>query len=81
MLIHKVIKDILTGIDNETFDNGRVLCLLSYIIYFILAIVSFDMLHPWGAMDFAGGIGAMGVGFGVHLKLKEGSEPNVSQSK
>jgi hypothetical protein len=80
MLIHKVIKDILTGIDNETFDNGRVLCLLSYVIYFVLALASFYMLHPWGAVDFAAGVGAMGVGFGVNLKLKEGSEPNVPKS-
>jgi hypothetical protein len=80
MLIYKVINDILTGIDNETFDNGRVLCLLSYVMYFGLAVASFYMLHPWGAMDFAGGIGAMGVGFGVNLKLKEGSEPKCSQT-
>lgn len=79
MIIYKAMKDILTGIDNETFDNGRVLCLFSYLVYFGLAIASFFVEHPWGAIDFAGGIGAMGVGFGVHLKLKEGSEPNVSQ--
>lgn len=81
MILQKVIKDILTGIDNKTYDNGRLLCLLSYLIYFMLAIMSFWSSNPWGALDFAGGISAMSVGFGVHLKLKEGSEPDAIQSK
>ena len=36
----KLLKDILTGIDKKTYDNGRVCCLLSYIVYFMMALGS-----------------------------------------
>lgn len=74
----KLFKDILTGIDNQTFDQGRVTCLFSFISYHAMAIANLVMGHPWGAMDFAGGISAIAVGFGIHLKLKTDSEPGVS---
>lgn len=70
-----MLKDILTGIDKETYDNGRVLCLLSYIIYFAMALGSILVDKPWSALDFAGGIGTMAVGFGVNLHLKRSTEP------
>jgi len=71
----KIVKDILTGADNETFDHGRVMGLLSYIVYFVLAF--FDLIndHKWAAMDFASGVSAMAVGFGINLKLKSDTEP------
>jgi hypothetical protein len=78
-VIGKFLKDILTGIDNETFDNGRVICLLSYFVYFTMALGSIIVNHPWSALDFAGGIGTMGVGFGLHLKLKQDTEPEAKQ--
>lgn len=71
----KLMRDISTGKDNVTYDNGRVMCLLSYIVYFAMGVASYFAGHPWSPIDFASGIGAMGVGFGVNLKLKEGSEP------
>lgn len=73
--IYKMFKDILTGIDKETYDNGRVLCLLSYIVYFVMALGSIIVGEAWNALDFASGIGAMAVGFGIHLNLKSGTEP------
>lgn len=73
--MRKMVKDILTGIDGETYDNGRVLCLASFLVYFILSIASFVIEKPWGAMDFAGGIGTMAVGFGSLLHLKRETEP------
>lgn len=70
----KMLKDILTGKDNETYDNGRVLCVASFVVYFIMALAS---LHatPWSAVDFSAGIGAMAVGFGLNLKFKRDTEP------
>lgn len=65
----KFIKDILTGLNNDKFDNGKVLCFLSFIVYFGMAFGNIFIGKPWGAMDFAGGVGAMAVGFGVHLNL------------
>lgn len=71
----KIMKDILTGIDNHSYDNGRVVCAISFLVYYIMAISSLCSIHPWTAMDFAGGVGAMAVGFGVNLRLKRHTEP------
>ena len=72
----KLCCDILTCSDNRTFDNGRVICILSYLMYFILAVLSYATNHPWGAMDFSAGATAMAVGFGINLRLKYKTEPN-----
>lgn len=71
----KFFKDILTGIDNETYDNARVLCFMSHIVYFAMAFMSYVINKPWQAVDFASGIGAMAVGFGIHLYMKKDTEP------
>lgn len=71
----KLVKDILTGADNETFDHGRVTGLMSFIVYFVLAFYDLITEHKWQAMDFASGISAMAVAFGVNLKLKGDTEP------
>lgn len=71
----KFVKDILTGIDKETYDNGRVLALLSFIVYFVLAFVDVLTDHTWSAVNFATGIATMAVGFGINLKLKSETEP------
>lgn len=72
---NKMLKDILTGIDNETYDNGRVVCLLSYLVYFAMGIASYIIQHPWAPMDFAAGCGTMAVGFGANFHLKKSTEP------
>lgn len=75
MNIHKITKDILTGANNRDFDNGRVVCLLSFVVYYSLAIAAIFKGHPWSALDFASGIGGMAVAFGVNLRLKRSTEP------
>lgn len=77
--LFKIFKHILTGIDNETYDNGRVICLMSFIIYFCMALGSIIVDHPWMPVDFATGIGTMAVGFGVNLHLKKSTEPEKKE--
>jgi len=72
----KIFRDILTGADNTTYDQGRVLCLLSHIVYYVMAGVGYAIEKPWAPMDFASGIGTMVVAFGVHLYLKKDTEPS-----
>ncbi len=74
-MVSKLFKDILTGADNTSFDNGRVMCSLSFIVYFTLAVLNTCNGHPWGALDFAGGVSAIAVGFGINLRLKRPTEP------
>lgn len=71
----KFFKDIMTGIDNETYDSARVLCFMSHIVYFIMAFFSYVIEKPWQPVDFASGVGAMAVGFGIHLYMKKDTEP------
>lgn len=72
----KFFRDILTGADNSSYDCGRVVCFISHISYIGMGFISFAMGHPWGAMDFASGVSAMAIGFGVHLYMKKDTEPN-----
>jgi hypothetical protein len=74
-MMMKLLTDIMTGVDNKTFDNGRVLSITSFISYYVLALINILEGHSWSAMEFASGIGAMAVGFGIHLKLKSDTEP------
>lgn len=74
-MMDKLFKDILTGADNESFDHGRVLGLMSFVVYFGLAMFDLVTDHSWRPMEFASGIGTMAVGFGIHLKLKSDTEP------
>lgn len=71
----KLLNDILTGVDNKTYDNGRVLCLLTYLVYFTMAIYTMCTGHAWHPVDFCTGAGTMAVGFGVNIKLKSETEP------
>jgi len=75
----KMCKHILTGRDNETYDSSRVLCLLSFFIYFVLGLGSVMIHREWSPLDFGGGISAMTVGFGVNLKLKSDTEPKSKE--
>jgi hypothetical protein len=77
----KLLKDILTGIDNETYDMGRVTAILSFLTYLGIAIGNAIIGHPWSAMDFAGGVGTMALGVGAHLKLKSSTEPGTNDNK
>lgn len=71
----KFFRDILTGADNVTYDNARVLCFMSHIVYFVMAFTSYIINKPWQPVDFASGVGAMAVGFGIHLYMKKDTEP------
>jgi len=86
-LVRKVLKDITTGIDGETFDAGRVvgygLCVTGTVGFMFCAI--------WSAIhDAKFDPQAYGIGFGAlmtslaavagGLKLKESTEPQPSQN-
>lgn len=45
-------------------------CILSFLIYYVLAIIDSITGHPWSAMDFTSGIVAMVVGFGIDFNLR-----------
>lgn len=67
----KLLQDVLTSADNKSFDHGRILSFTSFAVYFILAGAGIVMTHAWDPLNFAGGVSAMAVGFGIHIKLNE----------
>lgn len=77
MNMKKILNDAMTDADNETFDNARVLCFLSFLIYFSMGIGSMFTGDPWGPMDFAGGVTAMAVGFGVNFHLNRAKDDST----
>jgi hypothetical protein len=73
----KILRDILTGSDNVSYDCGRVLYFASHVAYFAMGFVSYLSDRPWGPMDFASGISTMAVAFGIHMYMKKDSEPHA----
>lgn len=75
----KLLLDILTTRDNQTFDNGRVLGVLIILAFLIFSGIDVVMTHTFEYEQFGIGIGATLAGIGVNLKLKENSEPDGKQ--
>ena len=71
----KLFKDILTGYDRKTYDHSRLLCILSFFVYYAMALGSIIVDKPWSPLDFSAGIATMAVGFGVNYHLKRDSDP------
>lgn len=81
------LKQILTGIDNQTFDVGRILAFAGGIAFIIMGLTfaftaCYELIAKGIAVDFGGilrdfgiGFGSMATGCGLLLKLKENSEP------
>ena len=72
-----VVKQLLTGPDNETHDVARVLCVLVALgltIYSVAKEGKFDMVA------FGAGIAQILGATGAFIKLKEKSEPPPKES-
>lgn len=70
-ILLKIFKDSITS--NEKFDNGRIICAMSFTIYYILAFYNTYLGHGWTAVEFASGCTAMAVGFGIKMHLTDKS--------
>jgi hypothetical protein len=72
----KFIKDMLTGIDNDTWDIARVTFLVGFFVFVGLEIyqVVFNG-QTFEMINFGTAFGAMIATLGVTLKLKQDTEP------
>jgi hypothetical protein len=70
-LIKKILKDSFTGVDNKTYDLGRILIAIGFVS--LLIFQAFE--KQFNAFQFAGAIGALLSAGGILLKLKETTEP------
>ena len=73
MTIGKVLKDVFTETDSETYDHIRFLAVLSVVVGLVLQVyVVVRSMEPqkFDFQTFGIGIGAVFTGVGVALKLK-----------
>ena len=72
----EILKQLLTGKDNNTHDLFRWLSMVSVLTALGLEVYSVVMLHKTFDMQAYGlGLAAVFAGAGAGLKLKEGTEP------
>lgn len=72
----EILRQILTGRDNQTHDLGRWLGALSGVAaVFFQGWAVIVQKAPFDMQAFGVGVAALAAGIGAMLKLKEGTEP------
>ncbi len=74
--VKQFIKDCLTGIDGESFDIGRVLWALAFLVGMGLEIYAVIEGRSFDLQAFGFGVGALLLAGGGALKLKSNTEPS-----
>ena len=70
------MRNILTGVDNQTHDIGRVFAAVTGASGIFFQGWSVIVQHaPFSMQDFGVGVGALAAGVGAMLKFKENTEP------
>lgn len=70
-----IIKDILTGIDGQSYDIGRVLWSVGVVSYIIYGGWHLFLDHLYNPLDYGAGFGAILAGGGAGIGLKAKTEP------
>lgn len=73
--VKQFLTDCLTGIDGQSFDIGRVLWSLSFVVGMGLEIYSVIEGKQFDLQAFGIGVGALLLAGGGALKLKSTTEP------
>lgn len=69
-------RHIFTGVDNQTYDIGRVMAGVTSAAGIFLQCWSVVVQNnPFNMQEFGVGAGALAAGIGAMLKLKEQTEP------
>lgn len=75
----KYVKHLLTGIDNETADAGRIALLVGLISFVYFSYISVNKSDTFDLQAFGIGYSAICAGVGALLKLKENTEPKAGE--
>ena len=76
----KFLTDMLTGIDGETYDIGRVLLLVSCFIGFGLQIYCTLTGHVFDLQSYGLGVGSLLLGGSGALFIKHNTEPGTTSN-
>jgi hypothetical protein len=71
----KIVKNILTGRDNETFDIARVMWGFSVLVFLGITVASFIRGDSWHPYETAQGIAWILFGGGASVAVKGNTEP------
>ena len=68
----RLLRQVLTGVDNETYDIARVLGFCGVVVYLGLGVANWRQFQP---QDFGIGFGAAIGGMGAAIGMKAKAEP------
>lgn len=71
----KLFNDIFTGIDNQTYDLGRILWAASVVVFLLMSIGHMILSHIFSYVECAGGISAILASGAGSLAIKSKTEP------
>jgi hypothetical protein len=71
------LKHCFTGADNTTYDIGRVLWAVAFVIGLAMHVYMTLIGKPYDLQAYGLGIGAILLAGGAAIKMKESSEPKV----
>lgn len=71
----KLIKNVLTGKDNETYDPARLGWLLSLLVFTFICIYDAIVLKQINLVSIAGGYATILAGGALGVQVKSNSEP------
>ena len=75
----KLLKDVLTGIDGESFDAWRLAALLALVALIGNATYANAVTHTFSATDFGAGCAAILGCAAWGIKQKQNTEPGAGQ--
>jgi hypothetical protein len=73
--IKDLFKSMFTGKDNITYDLGRVLWAVAFVVGIVLSIFGFVYSRQFDLVNYGLGVSGLLVAGGAALKLKETTEP------
>lgn len=75
--MNKIINDMLTGLDGESFDIGRILWAAGVISYIAYGGWHLFLNHLYNPMDYGTGLGVVLAGGGAAIGMKAKTEPGA----
>ena len=76
-VLKNFIKDCLTGIDGESYDIGRVMWAIAFLVGIALEVFSVYSGRTFDLQQYGIGVGALLLAGGGALKLKSDTEPKA----
>lgn len=74
--MYEILKQLLTGKDNETHDMAKYLGLVTFVIGISLEVYSIVWRgEKFSFQEYGTGLGLLFAGYGAALKLGESSQP------